>query len=254
MSTVQPIPQRVTSPSDLPGPELSELPELRIYSHSRLFYWWPVWVVGFLIALLTYAEGHLVELHGVKMWMSASKNPGVLFTVLVMMVVLFTNVSMRGVISVVTILAVMFLTVLFAYLGWWDEILRWIPYLSIHMNMGFYVFFSLALFIMWVLAFFVFDRLSFYRVRPGQMTLEYIIGGSERSWDTRGMVAELLPQDLFRNWILGLGTGDLHLMVTGARSEELIIPNVLFARRKVRAIQKLIAVKPEHLAEQVVKM
>jgi hypothetical protein len=168
--------------------------------------------------------------------------------------VIFTNVNLRGVISVIAILGVMFLTVLFAYLGWWDVILSWIPYLSIHMNMGFYVFFSLGLFIVWLLAFFVFDRLNFYRVRPGQMTLEYIIGGSERSWDTRGMVAELLPQDLFRNWILGLGTGDLHLMVTGARTEELVIPNVLFARRKVRAIQKLIAVKPDQVAEHVVKM
>ena len=254
MATMQPIPQEVTSPHDLPGPELRDLPQLKIYSHSRLFYWWPVWAIGFLIAALTYAEGTWVELNGVRMWMSSSKNPGVLYTVLVLMVVLFTNVNLRGVISVVAILGVMFFTVLFAYLGWWDVILSWIPYLSIHMNMGFYVFFSLGLFIMWVLAFFLFDRLKFYRVRPGQMTLEYIIGGSERSWDTRGMVAELLPQDLFRNWILGLGTGDLHLMVTGARSEELVVPNVLFARRKVRAIQKLIAVKPDQVAEQIAKM
>ena len=241
--------QQITHPSDIPGPELSDMPELRIYSHSRLFYWWPVWVVGFLIALLTYTEGSLVEINGVKMWMSSSKNPGVLFTVLIMLTILFTNVSMRGVISVVAILFVMFITVLFAYLRWWDEILSWIPYLSIHMNMGFYVFFSLAVFIMWFMAFFVFDRLKFWRVRPGQMTQEYVIGGADKSWDTRGMVAELLPQDLFRNWIFGLGSGDMHLIVTGARSEELIVPNVLFARRKVRAIQKLIAVKPDQLVE-----
>src|SRR5207248_9788169 len=27
--------------------------EIRIYSHSPLFYWWPVWLFGFLFALLT---------------------------------------------------------------------------------------------------------------------------------------------------------------------------------------------------------
>lgn len=30
--------------------------ELTVISHSQLFYWWPVWLVGFLMALLTWAE------------------------------------------------------------------------------------------------------------------------------------------------------------------------------------------------------
>src|SRR4051794_13938532 len=32
--------------------------ELTIVSHSGLFYWWPVWLVGFLMALLTYMGNH----------------------------------------------------------------------------------------------------------------------------------------------------------------------------------------------------
>ena len=32
--------------------------EVRIVSHSMLFYWWPVWVVGFLLAGLTWWDGH----------------------------------------------------------------------------------------------------------------------------------------------------------------------------------------------------
>jgi hypothetical protein len=31
--------------------------EVRLYSHSPIFYWWPVWLVGFLMALLTYIDG-----------------------------------------------------------------------------------------------------------------------------------------------------------------------------------------------------
>jgi len=54
------------------------------------------------------------------MYMHPSKNPGVLYTVVFMLVILFTNISLRGVISVVAILTVMFFTVLFAYLGWWQ--------------------------------------------------------------------------------------------------------------------------------------
>ena len=248
MATAQPpVPAHITHPDQVPGIDLTRLPDLKIYSHSRLFYWWPVWLPGYILALLTYTEGKVVELGGVEMYMHPSKNPGVIYTVVFMLVILFTNVSLRGIVSVVAILTVMFFTVLFAYLGWWDEILRILPYLSIHMNMGFYVFFSTFLFIIWVLAFFVFDRLKFWRVRPGQLTVEYVIGGAEKSFDTRNMIAEQLPQDLFRNQILGLGSGDIRIITAALRPEEMVLPNVLFVRRKIHAIQKLVQVKPDQL-------
>ncbi len=31
--------------------------ELIIYSHSNFFYWWPVWVVGFIMAALSRSRG-----------------------------------------------------------------------------------------------------------------------------------------------------------------------------------------------------
>src|SRR5215472_4431088 len=34
--------------------------EVVIISHSPIFYWWPVWFVGFLMAAWTYLEGHLM--------------------------------------------------------------------------------------------------------------------------------------------------------------------------------------------------
>jgi hypothetical protein len=53
----------------LPGPLTQEPPNppcavppkevgITIISHSTLFYWWPVCLVGFVIALLTYMGGH----------------------------------------------------------------------------------------------------------------------------------------------------------------------------------------------------
>src|SRR5271169_4722788 len=32
--------------------------EILIVSHCSLFYWWPVWAVGFLMCLITYFSGH----------------------------------------------------------------------------------------------------------------------------------------------------------------------------------------------------
>jgi hypothetical protein len=31
--------------------------EIRIFGHSTIFYWWPVWMAGFVMAAITFAEG-----------------------------------------------------------------------------------------------------------------------------------------------------------------------------------------------------
>jgi hypothetical protein len=31
--------------------------EIRLYSRSDIFYWWPVWALGYLLALMTYIDG-----------------------------------------------------------------------------------------------------------------------------------------------------------------------------------------------------
>jgi hypothetical protein len=59
------------------------------------------------------------------------------------------------------------------------------------------------------------------------------------------MVFEKHRQDLFRHWVLGLGSGDIQISTTGARRETLNIPNVLFADSKVGEIQKMIAMQPD---------
>ena len=71
--------------------------------------------------------------------------------------------------------------------------------------------FSTALLIVWLLAVFGFDRLTVWRVRPGQMIEERLVGGRARSFDTNSLVFEKRSQDLFHDIILGRGAGDLAL-------------------------------------------
>ncbi len=196
--------------------------ELRIYSHSMLFYWWPVWVVGFILALITLLDGNKVTFpeSNVEVHIHPSKDLGVVFGVVLFLVILITNTTVRGLASVIVVLAAMFLTVLFAYLGWWTHILNLMPHLAGYINLGFYVSFSAALFIAWFLTVFFFDRLSYWRLQAGQLTHTVLIGGGERSFDTRGMVFEKEQQDLFRHWLLGLGSGDMHIVTTGARAKK----------------------------------
>ncbi len=246
MSTVtpQPQPQPETPRQEAVQFAQENIPELRIYSHSNLLYWWPVWAVGYLMAILTYfgnnevSFGTHTELVAKAGWM------GVVFTIVLFLVILMTSVTMRGVGSLAAILAVLFLVVLFAYLGWWDSIIQAVPHVSIHMNMGFYVCFSTLIFLLWGISTFVYDRMSYYVIRPGQIISDHVIGGAQKSFDTHGMVFEKIRQDLFRHWVLGLGTGDLHIYTMGAKREDLSIPNVVFVDWKVQAIQKMIATRP----------
>ncbi|HTU90491.1 MAG TPA: hypothetical protein VMF69_10490 [Gemmataceae bacterium] len=228
-----------------PAPDKKKVEELRIYSHSTFFYWWPVWVAGYIMAAVTRMHGQTVQIGNTEVWMDYSKNMGVLFTLIFFLVILFTNITLRGMASVVVILVIAFVTLLFAYMGWWEDVLSWMGRLSIFMNMGFYVFFSSLVLLVWAVSVFVYDRLTYWRVTPGQLTHDTVIGGAQRSYDTRGMVFEKQRQDLFRHWILGFGSGDIEISTVGARRETFSIPNVLFVDAKVSAIQRMIAMQPD---------
>jgi hypothetical protein len=213
----------------------ARVPEVFVYSHSTLVYWWPAWAFGFLFAFFNTILSN-----------ADSEQPpsglGLSYVALLLLLIIFSNVRLRGIYSVVTLLAIAFIVVLFAWLGWWDEIARIIPYLEVRMNTGFYLVFSTALLFVWSIMFFIFDRMTFWRVRPGQMTVEHLIGGGAESFDSNALRFQKLNSDLFRAG-LSLGAGDLQ--VVGAGPAPMTMSNVLFADRKVRAIERLISVKPE---------
>jgi hypothetical protein len=241
---LQPQPQLQTPHQQAVQFAQENIAELRIYSHSNLIYWWPVWAVGYLMAFLTWFNGEYVNFGNHQELVARAGWIGVVFTVVLFLVILMSNVMLRGIASVVAVLAVLFLTVLFAYLGWWETIIGWLPHLSVHMNLGFYIFFSTLVFLMWVISTFVYDRMTYYVIRPGQIISDQVIGGAQKSYDTHGMVFEKIRQDLFRQWVLGVGAGDLRIHTMGAKREELYIPNVTFVDWKVQAIQKMIATRP----------
>jgi hypothetical protein len=234
-----------TSPAETGSPARpAALQEIYVYGHSTLFYWWPAWAFGFLIALLNAGqEKFLATTPGAR----PSSALGLTYLAILLLLIVFTNVRLRGINSVVVMLSVALVTVMLAWFGWWDDIAKIIPYLSVHMNSGFYLVFSTGLLIIWLLMFFVFDRLTYWRIRPGQMTEEHLIGGGAESFDTNGLRFQKLSSDLFRA-ILGFGAGDLKATTTGERGATIELPNVVFVGRKVHDIERLISVKPEHTA------
>jgi hypothetical protein len=199
------------------------------------------------MALMTYAQSRNIVTDQIVDRIHPSNNPGIFFIAVLLLLVIFTNTTLRGIYSIVTVVSGAFVVVLFAWLGWWDSILNFIPQLTARANVGFYLLFSCTLLAVWLLAFFVFDRLTVWRILPGQMIVERLIGGQARSYDTNGLVFEKLSQDLFHHTILGMGAGDLRLTTGGVNKETIQIPNVLLVNSKLKKVEALIAVKPDHV-------
>jgi hypothetical protein len=265
----------------------TELQELKIVSHSNLFYWWPLWAIGFIMALLTYLDGgrmaiisrdtHLfhnatvitsetrfdgvdalvapkgetippsgsqVEADRPYLHVAENKSFGVLYTIVLLLLIVITNVPMRGLWSVVVIIVIVMLSIIFALANWWAPILNAMGRLHIHINAAGYLLISLALFVIWLVTFVLFDPQIYMVFTPGQLRVRQSIGGGEDVHDTAGMVVQKQRNDLFRHWILGLGSGDLIVKTSGATSQHFDLPNVLFIGYKVKQIEDMLREKP----------
>lgn len=223
-------------------------PEVLLISHSPVFYWWPAWVSAYLVALTTLVQGQPIAGDEALGYVHPSNNPGLMFIAVMSLLMIFTNAKLRGVYSFLTLAVLAFFVVLFAWLGWWDQIFAFIPQLSARANAGFYLVFGTVMLTIWLTGFFIFDRLTYWRIRPGQLIEERLVGAAAHSHDTNGLVCEKREQDFFRHIILGLGAGDLKLSAPG--KEPVYIPNVLFADQKMREVEKLVAVKPDHAVDE----
>jgi hypothetical protein len=255
--------------------------EIRIVSHSNLFYWWPLWAIGLILGFLSLLDGHLMAIvpketkpaygatvledngekhEGIDVLytdpgkhlpsgsrslphMAQSPSYGVLFTIVLLLLIVITNVPLRGLWSVVVIVVIVLLSIIFALADWWRPILDALYRLHIYINTAGYFLISLALLAIWLLTFFFFDPQIYMVFTPGQLRVRQEIGGGEAAYDTAGMVIQKQRNDLFRHWILGLGSGDLIVNTSGATAHHFDLPNVLFVGYKVKQIEDMLREK-----------
>jgi hypothetical protein len=254
--------------------------EVVVISHSPIFYWWPVWFVGFLMAAWTYLDGHLMAIvpagtvaesaravgghddprdvlvlpQGARLpadqatgtalqprlRMAASNGPGMIFVTVLCLVIVITNIHLRGLWSLIAILAVISIVVLFALLDWWDPILRAVGVIDVHINALGY--FSIALFLLaiWTLTVLVYDRQLYLIFSRGQLRVRKVIGVGEKTYDTLGLMVEKHQDDLFRHWLLGFGSGDMTVRTAGTNAQQFEVPNVLRVGWKLRLIRQML--------------
>ena len=260
--------------------------EIKLISHSTLFYWWPVWAVGFFLAIWTYVQGHRlivappegkVEVHQFKdggeyktryvvdfevlrkhkpdvETMTSSESVreafrprvsthawlGSMFIVILLLTIFITNVPLRGLWSFLSIMAVVVIALLFSVFHVWDDFYTLLGGLHVFINMAGYMFVALAIFALWVVAVYIFDRRTYIIFTPGQVKVCEHIGASVRTYDTVGLTFEKQRDDLFRHIILGFGSGDLIVRTAGAERTEIKIQNVLMIGSKLREVENLL--------------
>jgi hypothetical protein len=176
--------------------------------------------------------------------MARSKNYGVIFAVVLFLVIIITNVPLRGMWSLMVIVFVIFLTILFAALGWWTRILETVELLQIYINAGGYLAIAVGLLAIWVVTLVFLDRQVYMVFTPGQVKVCQEIGGGEAMFPTFGVNFQKQRSDLFRHWILGLGSGDLIVKTSGANPQHFEMRNVLFISAKVQQIEEMLRDQP----------
>ena len=215
--------------------------EITVYSHSMLFYWWPVWFVGYILAALTLWDQHLlmvVPIHAeVKpiefkdekvrnvitipdnesflkdekgsliqptLYVAQSKNYGVIFCLTLLLTIFITSVSLRGMWSILVIVVIVMGVTILMLAGYWEKITSAFSLLDIRINLGGYLFTSTGLLIIWLIAFMFFDRQIYVTFSPGQLRVRTEIGDGEKVYDATGLTFEKQRSDIFRHGILGL--------------------------------------------------
>jgi hypothetical protein len=249
--------------------------EVRIVAHTMLFYWWPVWAIGFLLAGLTWLDGSRLAIvpggtqivEGVEgdrealvlpagahlpkdpatgkpreptLRLASHSGYGVLFIVVLLLVVFFTNVPIRGLWSVFVVVIVLMGTIILALAGWWDDILEAAGHSHVFINAFGYLAIAVPLLVLWLVVVVFFDRQMYMVFAPGQLRVCQEIGSGEVAYDTMGMVVAKRRSDLFRHWLLGLGSGDLSVKTAGANAQQFEMHNVLFVGSKLKLIQEML--------------
>ena len=210
-----------------------------IYGHSSLLYWWPVWLLCFILAGVTYAEGD----HSGGVTVSNVNGPGMVFVITLLVITVSSTVIFRGLVSVIGAVLLLTLAVTFAWLGWWGQILSLLGGMEIRINAAGYLCFGVPLFLAWLAVIRVYDRQHYVIFGRGQIRYVVEVGDSEIAAQSEGAVVEKKRSDAFRHWVLGMGAGDLIIRAGGRAGLAIELKNVLHIRRKLTVIDRMLREK-----------
>ena len=234
-------PEAATAPIDSVQQKLevakgSSSEPLRIFAHSAIIYWWPVWALGFLFFAMSIA--------GFGDNAGAQRIMGLTYVFTLIFVIFSTTVRLRGANSVIFGLIVLISFILLATSGLTGALGNFVGSLDVHMSAMFYLVLGIGVFFEWALMFFGFDRVKYWEIVPGQMHEKVIWGSGDRSESGANAKCRYRSDDFLRHRILGLlfRTGDLEITLADGAIWQL--HNVARAKAHSRRINELIVMRP----------
>lgn len=237
-----PAPQPAAKPAETQAPPITtsdafnQLSEIKVYTHSPILYWWPIWSLGLLFGFVSlFVSGEGTE--------AAARVQGQTFVFVLVFVIFSTTVKLRGANSVILGLMLLIGGILLATANLSGPIASFIGGLDIRMSPAFYWFVGISVFIMWAVMIFGFDKVKFYEIAPGQVRERVFWGSGDRAESGANARCRYLKDDFLRHRILGIVvTGDIE--ITLADGEVWYLHNVLFAKEKANRINELIVTRP----------
>lgn len=258
----------------------AELSSVKIIGHSLLFFWWPVWAGGFLMAFLSYVGGDYMAVvprgtvaekarlvQGVDgprdvfilpadrqlavdeatgapdqpvQRVARSNSLGAIFLTILLLVILITNVRITGVWTSLLLVVILVVSIVFALSDSWDTVFRFIGPSDVHITAAGYLCIAIPLFVIWLGIFYLYDRKIFATFGRGQFTIHHTFGVAATTFEVQGLSLQIKRDALFRHWLLGMGSGDLIIHTGGPRAQSFELSNVLFVSSKIAKAQRLI--------------
>lgn len=207
---------------------------VKIHGHSRIIYWWPVWLFGFVLAAINSGFGDK-ELFERLTTEGASWHTvlSLCYLSLILFIIVITNVRAhpRNALLIVLACAVMLLLM---YLGLNDKIFPHVPALLVFVNVKFLLIFSACLFIIWLVVITVIDPRYYSEVKSGELVHSELLKGHGVTLEE---VVIRMKRDDWCHFILGLGMfGDVEI---GKPNELKSWEDVFMVSRKVEEARNI---------------
>src|SRR5262249_41755154 len=102
-------------------------------------------------------------------YMAQHRMWGTFYMAVLLLVIIITNITMRGLWSFLVLIFLVMLALLITAGGWWHNIIPQTGRLAVHINLGGYVLLSSVLLLFWLINLFIFDRQTYMIFTPGQV-------------------------------------------------------------------------------------
>ena len=222
---------------------LNQLKDLKVYAHSPIIYWWPIWALGILFGFISMFLPDSVGTAADGTVSTAALVQGQTFVFVLVFVIFSTTVKLRGANSVILGLIMAIGVILLFMANMFGPIAAYIGGLDIYMSPSFYWFVGIAVFLMWAVMVFGFDKVKFYEIAPGQVRERVYWGSGDRAESGANARCRYLKDDFLRHRMLGGNLlGDIE--ITLADGEVWYLHNVLFAKTRADRINELIVTRP----------